>query len=309
MTGIQEADFPPESLQLLVQRIAPQCRLLRAQRLPGGVSARVTALEVERPAGDSRKLIVRQHGTADLRANPHIACDEYRLLQIVVSHGVAAPEPIAYDDACDLFSTPVLVIEYVDGETDFAPHDVDAWLSQAAAELVKIHTISDTAELAFLPRQADRLSERPAQLDLALNEGRIRDALEAAGPPVQTNAPVLLHGDCWPGNLLWRAGTLVAVIDWEDARVGDPLADLGNTRMEVLFFLGRDAMRTFTRHYLAQTAIDIANLPYWDLRAALRPCGKVATWGLDPTTEATIRSRHHEFVTQAIQILAGGSRR
>ena len=34
-------------------------------------------------------------------------------------------------------------------------------------------------------------------------------------PPVQVNRPVLLHGDFWPGNILWRDGRLVAVIDWE----------------------------------------------------------------------------------------------
>jgi aminoglycoside phosphotransferase (APT) family kinase protein len=35
----------------------------------------------------------------------------------------------------------------------------------------------------------------------------------------------LLHGDYWPDNTLWRDGRLVCVIDWEDAALGDPLAD------------------------------------------------------------------------------------
>jgi aminoglycoside phosphotransferase (APT) family kinase protein len=34
--------------------------------------------------------------------------------------------------------------------------------------------------------------------------------------------------------VLWRDGRIVAVIDWEDAQVGDPLADLANTRLELL---------------------------------------------------------------------------
>ncbi len=32
---------------------------------------------------------------------------------------------------------------------------------------------------------------------------------------------VLLHGDFWPGNTLWRNGSLLAVIDWEQPAAGD----------------------------------------------------------------------------------------
>jgi thiamine kinase-like enzyme len=114
-----------------------------------------------------------------------------------------------------------------------------------------------------------------------------------------------LHGDYWPGNLVWRAGALVAVIDWEDARVGDPLADLANSRLELLFFFGAEAMQTFTTRYLAGAAadLDVAHLPYWDLCAALRPCSKLSTWGLEAALEQQLRERHHTFVAQALAAL------
>jgi hypothetical protein len=38
---------------------------------------------------------------------------------------------------------------------------------------------------------------------------------------------VLVHGDYRVGNLVWRAGRIVAVLDWEGAGIGDPLEDLG----------------------------------------------------------------------------------
>jgi aminoglycoside phosphotransferase (APT) family kinase protein len=37
--------------------------------------------------------------------------------------------------------------------------------------------------------------------------------------------PVLLHGDLGPEHLLCRSGRLVGVIDWGDARLGDPALD------------------------------------------------------------------------------------
>ncbi len=52
------------------------------------------------------------------------------------------------------------------------------------------------------------------------------------------------------------------------------------------------------------TAIDLTNLPLWDLRAALRPAGKLAVWGLDDLTEKTIRAKHRWFITQAFDKLS-----
>jgi aminoglycoside phosphotransferase (APT) family kinase protein len=295
MTNSQQDDV----FRRLVQRIDPQCTLLRTWLLTGGVSAEITALEVMRADGRTTKLIVRRHGEVDRAHNPHIARDEYRLLQIAEAHGLAAPKPHYVDESCDLFSTPILVVEYVDGETDFAPADLADYLSQMATELVKIHGVKETPDLSFLPRQDKGFGERPVTLDTSLSEDRIRDALETARPLAQVNASTLLHGDYWPGNILWHNGKLAAVVDWEDARVGDPLADLGNCRLEVLWALGVDAMDDFTDRYRSPATIDTTSLPYWDLRAALRPCGKLSTWGLDAASEQRMRERHALFVTQA----------
>ncbi len=83
------------------------------------------------------------------------------------------------------------------------------------------------------------------------------------------NPRVLLHRDCWPGNVLWKDGRLAGVIDWEDVAVGDPLSDLGNTRLELLFNFGLDAMEAFTPVYASRIGVDLTHLPYSDLAAAL----------------------------------------
>ena len=106
------------------------------------------------------------------------------------------------------------------------------------------------------------LRARPAIVDKTGDEWRIRDTLEAVWPLPQRNSPVLLHGDFWPGNILWKDGQLVGIIDWEDAALGDPLADVANSRLEVLWAFGIDAMQSFTRQYQAMTTIDFINLPY-----------------------------------------------
>jgi aminoglycoside phosphotransferase (APT) family kinase protein len=291
------------ALRRLVQRMEPGGTLLRTWRLTGGVSAEVTAIEVAAAGGQTMTLTVRRHGQVDLARNPRIAHDEFDLLRIARSHGVAAPRPLYVDDSCDLFPTPVLVVEYIDGNTEFAPPDQADYLSQAAEHLARIHCVGDSPELAFLPRLGRGFAERPDHLDVALGEGRIRDALESAGPLARTNSPVLLHGDYWPGNLLWKDGRLVGIVDWEDALVGDLLADLANARLEFLFAFGVDAMNGFTDRYRSHSNVDTADLPFWDLCAALRPCSRMSEWGLDAATERRMRERHERFVSQAFGAL------
>jgi aminoglycoside phosphotransferase (APT) family kinase protein len=294
---------PP--FEQLVRKIDPQSRLMRTWALTGGVSAQVTGLEIQRADGQTTKMIVRQHGAIDLQHNPQIAADEFKLLSILHSAGLATPEPVMVDESGEIFETPVIVMEFVEGITEFAPDEPLDRVRQMAEQLVQIHTLdAKTHDLAFLPQQEIRagnmLRNRPAVLDESLDEGHIRDVLDHVWPLAQRNSTVLLHGDYWPGNILWHDGRLAAVIDWEDAAVGDALADVGNARLEILWAFGLEAMQAFTDQYRALSAIDFAHLPSWDLVAALRPAHKLGTWGLDAAIEARMREYHRAFVRHAI---------
>ena len=295
--------------QQLVHKIEPQSKLLRAWELKGGISAQVTALEIERPDRQTKRMIVRRHGPADLRNNPQIAADEFKLLQITQSAGLATPAPYFVDQSGDIFPIPYVVIEYIEGNTEFALDYAADFIPQFATHLARIHAVDCShVDLSFLPKQeqryAKKVSERPQNLDESIDEGRIRDVLESAGRLSQRNPSVLLHGDFWPGNLLWKDGRLVAVIDWEDAALGDPLADVANSRLEILWAFGIDAMHSFTQCYQSITAIDFTNLPIWDLFAALRPAFKIAEWAADAIAEQRMRERHKLFVAQAFAKLA-----
>jgi aminoglycoside phosphotransferase (APT) family kinase protein len=251
-----------DELEQLVRRLTPRGRLVRAWPLGGGVSAQVTALEIELEGGETRKLVLRRHGARDLQRNPRIATDEFRLLEILQAEGIAAPKPCHLDRSG-------LVVEYIEGGTECAPSDLDDHLGQLASCLARIHTIDGArADLSFLPRQ-------------------------------EAERPVLLHGDFWPGNVLWQDGRLIAVIDWDDAAIGDPLADLGTTRLELLWALGSEAMDRFTCHYRAVTTVDLADLPHWDIRAATEAREQLPQWGLAAGVERTMREQLEQFVERA----------
>jgi aminoglycoside phosphotransferase (APT) family kinase protein len=266
----------------------------------------VTALEIERPTGKRDRWVVRQYGAADLHADPHIAAHEFQLLQWVQARGVPVPTPHAFDESGTILPSPYGVIEFMEGQTDFAPTDLDATVHQLATHLARIHALPDAeAALGFLPRRAATyrhlVATLPDRLDEGLSEALVRATLESVGDMVPRNPIRLLHGDYWLGNVLWRDGQLVALLDWEDAALGDPLADVANARLELLWALGADAMTRFTRAYEKVAPVDMAQLPLWDLWAALRPAGKLSTWGLDAATEQQMRVRHRWFVEQAIE--------
>ncbi|HEY3342067.1 MAG TPA: aminoglycoside phosphotransferase family protein [Anaerolineae bacterium] len=295
--------------QQVVHRIDPHSTLLRTWELQGGVSAQVTALEIQQPDGQIVKMVVRQHGAADVRQNPHVAADEYRLLQILHAAGLATPVPYLLDQSSEIMPGPYIVVSYIEGESEFAPAQLPDFIHQLAAQLSKIHLVGGcNLDLSFLPMQekvsANLLKQRPANLDESIDEGHIRDVLESVWPLPARNKPVLLHGDYWPGNILWKGGQLAGVIDWEDAKVGDPLADLGNTRLEILWAYGVDAMSLFTASYQSMTTLEFSHLPFWDMCAALRPASKIAEWARNDEIEKRMRERHHFFITQAFQMLS-----
>ncbi len=297
-----------DSFARLVRRIDPRATLLRHWPLTGGVSAQVTALEVEWPDGRREKLVVRRHGAVDLASNPNVAADEFDLLRVLHAEGLPVPTPHYVDTERDLFPTPCLVIGFIDGSTDFAPASTNDVVDVLATQLARIHRIDlDREALSFLPSQSERCTQRLAEPrpapDDGLNEGRTRRILASAWPRPSRNRPVLLHGDFWPGNTLWRDSQLTGIIDWEDAALGDPLADLANSRLEILLEFDANAMQRFTERYLTLNPIDVTDLPYWELCASLRPIAGLPNWGLDDATLRAMRAGLKRFIEQALDVL------
>lgn len=262
-----------QSLELLTAKIVPGSRLLRSWPLVGGVSATVTAVELTLSEGALLKLVIRCHGEADRKRNPNIAADEYNLLHILYSAGLPVPRPY-YAGFCTSFPAPCLVIEYIEGKAEFAPTNLPAYLRQMASALARIHSLDvELLNLSFLPRQSEVL---PAS-------GRLS----------------LVHGDYWPGNILWQEQKLAAIIDWEDACVGSPLYDLANCRLELLWAFDQHVMQAFTSEYQALSGLDLSLLSCWDIHVASKSLPKVKGWGLPPAREQEMEVKGHWFIDYA----------
>lgn len=297
----------PAAVAAALRALDPRLRPLRCWEMPGGVSAAITGIEAGRPGGPRELLVLRQYGSADVAANPRIATTEYQLLDGMRRRGVPAPRPLLADESGTVLPGPCLLAEFAPGSPLTGPPGPPGFAGQLGALLARVHRSGVApGEIAFLPDMREvavrRLGRARARPDHELSEPAVRAALAASWPPAQVNRPVVLHGDYWPGNTLWRGGRLTAVIDWENAASGDPLADLGNARMEMAMLFGAAAQEELTSRYRAlMPGLDVSALPHWDLYAALRPAGAVTGWGLSRAELARVRAGHTEFVRSALR--------
>lgn len=281
---------------------------MRMWTLDGGISATMTAFEVQVADGTTKKFIARQPGPWRLRDNPNAVELEYQVLETVHGLGLPVQRPFYLEPLSGDNPTPFFVIEFVDGQPDVSPADTDLFLRRYVEGLARVHRLDWHVEnLEHLPRQSRAYWEAPTNMNEVLREPEIRRALAHYPPFPKSNPHVLRHGDYWPGNILWRDGEVAAIIDWEEANIGEPLMDLAICRLDILWILGPDAMHTMTELYQSLMNLDLKDLPFWDLCASLRPITNLQDWadsyphlGRPDITLETMSRDHQWFVDQAL---------
>lgn len=293
------SDPPDTAYDTLAQRLGG--RLIRRWPLEGGVSADVQALELARPEGSIERVVVRRHGAATWKPlENEVTATEHDLLVCLADAGLPVPRPLLLDRSGALLPSPCMVLPFVEGTTE--PSDLPRALEQMATFLARLHALDPQALAlpAALPRRDDPLPELLQHLPdplAPLAELLSRIVLEPRAPGS------VLHGDFWPGNVMWRDDRLVAVIDWEDAAVGDPLSDLAGCRIELLWRHGGAAADALTTCYLSARGqpVDAGRLALWELYVGSTALASMDRWGLPQQQEAQMRADTHAFLLRAAE--------
>ena len=302
----------------LAAHLWPGNRLEQTWPLSGGLSAQMQAMTAAGPNGQHYQAVVRWYEGAS-RSDGAALGRQFRLLQALHAAGLAVPPPLHFDDSRQILPFPYLAMAFMPGAICFKPANLAGHMQQLATQLVRIHRL-DTAPLQFVPR-ADSCGELSRPLPPAtppFDAASLKQQLQAVSPNPALNRPVLQHGDFWPGNSLWVDGRLSAIVDWEDAHLGEPLQDLAQSRAEISWIFGPAALLEFTRTYQAQQPLDYRALPYWDLCAALRMlrlaagdlAGLAAFFHAYDRPDITANSIRHDllaFITNAQTALGSGA--
>ncbi len=204
--------------------------------------------EVFRVTRGDAVFVLRRPPRTPLSPTAHDMAREFRLLRAFFGHAaVPVPQPIACCTDLDVLGVPFYLMAPVDGvvvrEKLPAPLTDDDGAPRACANalvdaLAGIHAFDwQAGGLGDFGRPAGYLDRQvPRWLgQLERYATRPLPDVDAAGRWLQEHtptmqAPAVIHGDYKLDNVMFAPRVpveLVAVVDWEQSTVGDPLVDLG----------------------------------------------------------------------------------
>jgi aminoglycoside phosphotransferase (APT) family kinase protein len=239
-TAVIGIDGP--ALQRYFEHHVPQCAgPLRVELLHGGrsnLTYRVT--------DGTHRWVLRRPPLGVLTPTAHDMDREYRVVAALGGTGVPVARAVLSCTDPAVIGAPFCVVDFVegavlrDGDEVAALPPADARRSAEALvdALVALHSV-DIADVGlgdfgrpdgYLERQVrrwrsqwDKVATR-ALPDLEALHRRLARALPVSG------APPIVHGDYRLDNTILAPcdfGRIAAIVDWEMATLGDPLADLG----------------------------------------------------------------------------------
>jgi len=292
-----------EQYASVVNALFPGGILEAVTRLTGGVSADVHRLDVKMPDDNTTSVVLRRHGASH---SGHSAELEYQLLRALHGGGLPVPQPLFVDVSGRLLGNPFLVMSFVEGTTAISAGPEDPRIETMAAVLARIHGMP-TASLPPLPSRNDPLPEVFDFLPESAEWAELRAHLRSMADTEYSGPSTLLHGDFWPENLLWRNRDVAAILDWEDAALGDPLSDVACCRVELRYKFGSAGMQRFTEAYARHRVVDRERLALWEVYVASAGQRSMGEWRLAPTLEAHMRREALASIREAGAVLMGQS--
>ena len=215
---------------------------LRVTRLAGGNSNPTISIEQ-----GSKRWVLRRPPVGSKLSTAHDVGREYTFYRAMQNTPVPVPETVAMCDDVSVCGAPFYIMKFVDGRVlgrpeelaDASPEQRRLLCHEFARIMAAIHRVDiDAVGLGhvakregYLERQVRHWTNQWEALG-ASHPNKVLDEvvrrLRADIP--KSPATAVVHGDYRLGNVMVardEPNRIVAVLDWEMATLGDPLADLG----------------------------------------------------------------------------------
>lgn len=218
-------------------------RLEGIEKFPGGQSNPTYRINT-----DNGCYVLRRQPFGDLLPSAHAVDREFKLISALHPTGFPVPRPFALCEDKSIIGSMFYVMEMVEGRNlwngalpEIAREDRRAIYEGLIDTLAQLHTIDYEAlglqSLGrpgnYFERQVGRWTKqyRAAQTDEIAQMERLIDWLPRTLPAQSRTS--IIHGDYRIDNLIFAQDRpdVLAVIDWELATLGDPLADFAYLAM------------------------------------------------------------------------------
>jgi aminoglycoside phosphotransferase (APT) family kinase protein len=272
---------PPPARALAWCEDATGARVTAVRALDGGMSSAVHALDL----ADGRGLVLRRFVRMEwLVEEPDVPYREPVALELLRDGPLPTPRLVASDPTGAAAGDPAVLMTRLPGAIEWSPADLEGFLRRLAELLPAIHATPTAPELpAYAPYALD--TDRPPAWTSRPEVWACAFAVFEDAPP--SDEQRFIHRDFHPGNVLWTGGEVTGVVDWPNASVGSPSADVGHCRVNLAGALGLEA---------ADRLLELSGIadyhPYWDIVAALG--------GFDAGTLAHWTPVEEEFLARAV---------
>jgi aminoglycoside phosphotransferase (APT) family kinase protein len=191
-----------------------------------------------------RTFVIRRPPLGELQPTAHDMGREFRVIEALWPTPVPVPEPIVSCDDPGVTGAPFYTMGWVEGRSIYTALDVEEHLSVAARAragpslidtLADLHTLDpDAVGLGALGKRDSYVGRQLRRWYASWNASKDREVpdvdrlhdLLVQSLPEQPRVSIV-HGDYGLHNCRVAAeGHIAAVVDWEIATLGDPMADL-----------------------------------------------------------------------------------
>jgi aminoglycoside phosphotransferase (APT) family kinase protein len=298
-------DLAESTARRLLEKIAPGSVLDSIAVADGSFSNYTHIVNARLKDGQLYKIVVRRYKIFGNYDRGEKARREFKTFELLNRHGVPAPEALFLDETGDVLEIPGIVTRFVEGSLmlEVPPDPID-WARKLAIMLANIHRIPcGENEESFLLKGNSEVtwflhSDSPPEYMQTFPGGaEVWQTLRERVSTVQFNPPTLMHIDYWSGNILWDRDEISAVIDWEEAALGDPVYDLAYAYMNMILMGLPAAAAEFLRMYESETGRQIRNLGFWGLAASVRPMTDQDGWDI---ASGRVRVRLRQFIAESL---------
>jgi len=245
-----------------------------------------------RIAAASGDYVLRRKPFGPLLPSAHAVDREYRLISALHPVGFPVARPYALCTDPDVIGAVFYVMELVPGRAytngalpEFDPGQRRSMYEQLVDTLADLHNIDPEAAGLddfgkpgnYFERQVARWTRqyRDSQTDDLPEMERLIDYLPRSLP--EQSRVSVVHGDYRIDNVLYADGKLTAVLDWELATLGDPVADFSYLAMQWvmpadgtaglagldLAALGIPSLEEVVRRYSERSGVPVAGQLDW----------------------------------------------